>query len=150
RNAQTSSSAGLKAVGISFGATLRRTAARIFGSSVWTFTSYLMISSVWARSMTARFSSRIGMSILMEKRAVIDRAHNNVSVEAEGEQHIAGSCGNSAVAGVRKNHAVGHDQRRSVDAGAVRLDAVYRREFLVGVELPEDLAVRGGIGSQAA
>jgi hypothetical protein len=33
--------------------------------------------------MTARFSSRMGMSILMEKRAVIDRAHNQKQIQTE-------------------------------------------------------------------
>src|SRR5438270_13938032 len=49
RKLQTWSSAGLNAVAMSLIATLRRTAARIRGESVSTFTSYVMIFLTFLR-----------------------------------------------------------------------------------------------------
>src|SRR6185295_8934864 len=72
------------------------------------------------------------------------------SFQAKGQEDIPGPRGDPAVARVHKDHSAGYDQRRAVDTRTGGLDAVYRREFLVGVELPEDGSICRRVGAKAA
>src|SRR5688572_15128470 len=67
------------------------------------------------------------------------------SLEAKRQEHISRPCGDAAIAGVHEDHAVRHDQWRAIDTRAGGFNAVYGREFLVRVELPENGTIRRGV-----
>ena len=72
------------------------------------------------------------------------------SVQAKRKEDISGPRCDAAVAGVHEDHAAGNDQRRTVDAGAGRFDAIHCREFLVRIELPENRSIGRGVGAKPA
>src|SRR5262245_30308400 len=68
-------------------------------------------------------------------------------VESECEEDVARATDETDVAGRDVDHAIGDDRSGLVDRAAICRDAVDRFELFVGVELPDDRSVGGGVGA---
>src|SRR5688572_12134078 len=71
-------------------------------------------------------------------------------LNAERQQNIPRVSDESPVSRIEVNHPAGDDGAGALQAAALGLHAVHRRELAVGVEGPQDLAVHGGVGAHAA